>query len=275
MASTSKPINRNVTPGDIKRYLDDALRTVDIYKRWIAAAPYLQTNTKAYLMCVFMHASLDYSRAMLKLLRDDPVGFCAVGPALLRPQIETFIRAGWIYFNAEEAQVTEFLRNDKLRRRKHKEGQRVSSSNPFNGENLDDFLDLKNTMSISAIAQALKGKLREKGLEIDLAAYVEREDRMPNGLWAGLNGLLHGGNILLKLYMADDSQLPTIGTGPQFTNTVVTTSISVDLAFKSAGLVGHAVCDNSPTRKEALVNAMTTFRSRHDALMARLTQNLH
>lgn len=275
MTTKSKPTNRNVTAGDIKRYLDGALHTVDIYKRWISGAPYMYTDTKPYLLCVLMHASLDYSRAMLKLLRDDPVGFCAVGPALLRPQIETFIRAGWIYFNAEEAQVKEFLSNDKIRRRKHNDGQKVSSSNPFNDENSDDFLDRKNTMSISAIAQALEGKLREKGLEIDIAAYVEREDKMPNGLWAGLNGLLHGGNILLKLYMADDSKIPTIGTGPQFTNTVVVTFMSVDLAFKSAGLVGHAVRDNSPTRKEALVNAMISFRSRHDALMARLTQNLH
>lgn len=269
---------RRVTIGDAKRHMDQAVHTLDLIKRWIEKAPYLHAGNRAYLMCVLMHASLDYGRAMARVLKDDPVGLGAVGTAMLRPQIETFMRGAWIFLDANEAQIDEYVRNDKLRRRKAAtSGCPATLDAPHDGNDGEALLELKDTMGIFAVAKRVEERLARLGVTdiVPMSTYVTKEADMPNGLWATLNGQLHGGNILLRLYMQDDEVLPRIAPAAQYRNLAATATMSVTFAFYAAAIVGHAVSDRDPSRKINLVDAVMKFRSRHEEFLARLNNNQH
>lgn len=145
----------------------------------MAGLQYPPETDRLRLALTLFKASSDHAAAISRLLALDPLDYGVSASALFRPQVEKFLRA--VFFASPEAssddEVRDFLANDEMPLRPQTKGKpRRISLNELSTLAVDVLNGLTNTVESAKLS------------------------RMVNFAINDLNGLVHGGTVLIRLY---------------------------------------------------------------------------
>ncbi len=144
------------------------------------------SDERHYLTVQLLRASFDHGRALLFLLRTNPNDMGAPCLALHRAQIESFLRAIFFGFIANEEQLEDFLAHD--------EGIRVRTAK-------GKWRKI-GTIELSGLVEEKINELSDEDLE-DANKFA----RMVENAWDPLCGFVHGGRAIKVCYVDTHGQI--------------------------------------------------------------------
>ncbi len=143
-------------------------------------------DERLYVTVQLLRASFDHARALLFLVRTNPRDMGAPSLALHRAQIESFLRALFFGFIADQEQIDDFLENDAGVRERTGNGK---------WRNI-------GVVELAAIVEPRINELSDGELE-----NPEKLSRMVQNAWDPLCGFVHGGKAIRACYMDTHGQI--------------------------------------------------------------------
>ena len=213
---------RQPTDQDISREASEARAALEANMAGMAQLHIPPDSERHRVTFQLLRASMDYGRALLFLLETHPIDLAAVALGLHRSQIEQFLRAVFVQFIADDAQLRDFLDEDSGPRRKNEKGKWVP--------------------------------IRLKDLAVEVEATIARigQDSGPQKLartvtnvWDPLCGLVHGGKAIRVMYEDPNGQIgahvPAAILFQTTVNTVATTNLCIIAALTATGVGAYDI----------------------------------
>lgn len=143
-------------------------------------------DERIYVTVQLLRASFDHARALLFLVQTNPRDMGAPSLALHRAQVESFLRALFFGFIADQEQLNDFLENDAGVRTRTEKGK-------------------WRNIGVIELAEIVEPRINELADEdID---NPEKLSRMVQNAWDPLCGFVHGGKAIRACYIDTHGQI--------------------------------------------------------------------
>ena len=142
-------------------------------------------DDRQFLVVQLIRASFDHGRALLFLLHSNPRDMGASAFALHRAQLESFLRAIYLGYVAEEYQVQDFLENETIRFKNPRERW-----------------EKIGVVRLAQLVQKCINALSDEEVEDP-----EKFTRMVENTWDPLCGFVHGGRAITAFYVDSDGSV--------------------------------------------------------------------
>jgi hypothetical protein len=179
-----------------------------------------------------LRSSADHGRALLSLLRDNHVDFATSALVLHRSQVEQFLRAVFIGFQATDDEISFFLRKDELPKRKRRPQDKPERLTVRDLATLaGPALDVSPDKLISMVATG----------------------------WGHLSGLSHGGTTLLGMYGALDAPIGSDVARETLVQIITNATAIGNMSFAAAAKLSATPDDELPDMIKSMNSAWVKF----------------
>lgn len=236
----SGAVRRLPTPHDIADEAASARACIESCLEGIADLG-SSSDPRTIVALQLFRASMDHARALLFLLSANPQDMAVVALGMHRPQCELFMRGVFVRYIAEEAQLDDFIQEDRGPRR-------------LNAKKKWEPIPFKD---LASEVEAVMAKLGQDQGEQKLA-------RVFSNNWDPLCGLVHGGRAVRAFYRDGEGRVGSHVSAEilfQTTTNVVATSNYCFIAALLATRIEDSLIEAAVRRASVMMETYLELRA--------------